>query len=182
MGLGGILNKLSGKDNKGGDVFLFVFGSDKRFCRRNMESQGDYVQHNATRMGYFTSPQSNGVLSRQSHGMVRNMGPVSVACETITELFSFPNLAWPADRNAKVTKDDNGHYDIFEDDPIIDNAWSEGWSLAGQRQDNTETRNKLLQILLVAVLGMFALALIVAAGSGLLGDLASNAGKFFGGG
>jgi len=176
----GLLNKLSGKDNKGGNAFLFVFGTDKRFVRRNMALQGTHLQDDNYRMAYFSSPDSNGVLSRKVHGVARNMGPVGIACEPIPELFSFPGLNWPKDRSKPVKEGGNGQYELFEDDPIVDNSWAEGWSLAGQRQDNTETRNKLLQILLIAVAGVIFLFLLVAAGTGLLSEFISGAGKFFG--
>ena len=178
----GLLSKLSGKDNKGGDAFLFVFGTDKRFVRRDMALQGTHLQDNNNRMAYFSSPESNGVLSKQVRDIARNMGPVGVACEPIPELFSFPELKWSADRSKPVKGGGNGQHELFEDDPIVDNSWAEGWSLAGQRQDNTETRNKLLQILLIAVVGVVALFLLVAASTGLLSEFISGAGKFFGSG
>lgn len=183
MGLGGSLNKLSGKDtNKGGDAFCFVFGPDKRFFRRNLESQGSHIRDNANRLAYFSSPASIGTLRRQSNGMTRTLGPVSMAYELITELYDFPNLIWAADRQKKQDKE-NGHHDIYyEEDEILDNSWAEGFALAHQRQDNQELRGKLLHILLLAVLGTVVMFLLVAASTGVLSDFLSGVPKLFGGG
>lgn len=185
MGLGGLLNKLSGKDaNKGGSAFNFVFGSDKRFVRRNMELQGTHEQDNANRMAYFSSPDSNGVLSRIANGVERILGPVNVAYEVIPELYRFPYLDWAPDRvnQNQGKQSDNGRQDMYEPDPILDNGFADGFNLAAQKQENTELRNRLLQILVLAVLLTGGLFLMVAASTGLLGDFISNAGKFFGGG
>lgn len=179
MGLGGFFKKLSGADtNKGGNAFCFVFGPDKRFFRRTMESQGSHLQDNINRLAYFSSPDANGVLSRQSNGMIRTLGPVSVAYEPITELYSFPLLNWAPDRQKRDKE--NGHHDMYEEDEILDNSWAEGFALAAQRQDNQELRGKLTQILLLAVLGAVAMFLLVAASTGLLGDFLSGIPKFFG--
>jgi len=183
MGLGGFFKKLAGGDtNKGGDAFCFVFGTDKRFCHRNMESQGSHIQDNTNRLAYFSSPDSNGVLSRVTNGTERTLGPVIVAYEPITELYSFPFLDWMPDRNKQEKQDRNGHQDAYEPDEILDNSWAEGFSLAAQRQDNKELRNRLLQILLLAVLGAVAMFLMVATSTGLLSDFLSGIPKFFGGG
>ena len=182
MGLGGFIKKISGTGtNKGGDAFCFVFGSDKRFVRRNMELQGTHLQENTYRMAYFSSPDSNGVLSRIVNGVERILGPVNVAYEPIPELYRFSYLDWAPDRNKKVGQGDNGQ-GMYESDPILDNGFSDGFNLAAQKQDNMEVRNRLLQILLLAVLGTVAMFLLVASSTGLLSDLASSAGKFFGGG
>jgi hypothetical protein len=183
MGLGRFLNKLSGKDTtKGGNAFCFVFGADKRFYRRNMESQGSHIQDNTNRLAYFSSPDANGVLSRQINGVERTLGPVSVAYEPITELYGFSYLNWLPDRNSQVKQGGNGHQAAYEQDEILDNSWAEGFSLAAQKQDNTELRNRLLQILLLAVLGTVAMFLLVAASTGLLSDFLSGIPKFFGSG
>lgn len=181
MGLGGLLRKLSGAEPKGGDAFCFVFGSDKRFVRRNMELQGTHIQDNANRMAYFTSPDSNGILSRMVNGVERILGPVNVAYEPIPELYRFPYLKWGEDRNKFAKSQDNGHGGIYEPDEILDNSWAEGFSLAAQKQENTEVRNRLLQILLLAVLLSGALFLAIAASTGLIGNFIESAGKFFGG-
>lgn len=180
MGLGGLLNKISGKDtNKGGNAFCFVFGADKRFYRRNMESQGSHIQDNASRLAYFSSPDTNGILSRQVKGMERTMGPVSVAYEPITELYAFPYHDWAPDRTNQDGQGRNGS--IYEHDEILDNSWAEGFSLAAQKQENAEVRNRLMTILLLAVLGAVAMFLMVAASTGLIGDFIEGAGQFFGG-
>jgi hypothetical protein len=182
MGLGGFLKRVSGGGTKGGNAFCFVFGADKRFYRRNMESQGSHLQDNTNRLAYFSSPDANGVLSRQVKGVARTLGPVSVAYEPITELYSFPLLDWAPDRNKQDGQGDNGHYNTYEEDEILNNSWAEGFSLAAQRQEDTEVRNKLMLILLLAVLGAVAMFLLVASSTGLLSDLLSGIPKFFGGG
>ena len=179
MGLGSFIKKASGGGDKGGNAFCFVFGADKRFYRRNMESQGSHLQDNANRLAYFSSPDANGVLSRQMNGMTRTLGPVSVAYEPITELYSFPFLDWAPDRAEQAKQGDNGHHDIYEEDEILNNSWAEGFSLAAQKQEGTEVRNRLMTILLLAVLGAVAMFLLVAASTGLLNDLLSGIPKFF---
>lgn len=182
MGIGGFIKKASGGGNKGGNAFCFVFGADKRFYCRDMESQGSHLQDNTNRLAYFSSPDANGVLSRQSNGVTRTLGPVSVAYEPITELYSFPLLGWAPDRNKQAKEGDNGHHDIYEEDEILNNSWAEGFSLAAQQQDNAEVRNRLMMILLIAVLGTVAMFLLVASSTGLLSDFLTGIPKFFGGG
>jgi len=177
----GLLSKLSGGGNKDGDASVFVFGTDKRFCRRKMESQGAHLQDNVTRQAYFSATDAIGTLTKQSNGVTRTMGPISVAYEPVTELYAFPYLDWLPDRNKKTILGGNGHSSIWEEDEILDNGWAEGFALAHQKQGDEEARNKLMQILLLAVLGATVMFLLVAASTGILGDFASNIGKFFGG-
>lgn len=182
MGLGNFLKKLSGGDAKTGNAFTFVLGADKHFRRRNLESQGSHIQDNEYRLAHFSSPDANGVLSKVVNGQTRIMGPVCVAYEPITELFWFSNLDWGKDRAAvEAQEGGNGQNPTYEHDEILDNSWAEGFSLADQRDNNQETRNRLMQILLLAVLLAGGLFLLVAAATGLLGDFIANAGKFFGG-
>lgn len=181
MGLGDFLNRISGKStNNGGSAFCFVFGSDKRFVRRTMTLQGTHIQDNANRMAYFCSPDSNGVLSRKVNGMERTLGPVNVAYEPITELYRFPFLNWGQDRNRPIESGSNGH-GMYDPDPILDNGFSDGFNLAAQKQENFEVRNKLMTILLLAVLGTVAMFLLVASSTGLLSEFIEGAGNFFGG-
>ncbi|MBV6342853.1 hypothetical protein [Candidatus Magnetobacterium casense] len=175
----GLFSKLSGKEPKGGDALCFVLGSDKRFFRRMMELQGTHLQDNHNRMAYFASPDSNGVLSKKVRGMERVMGPISVAYEPITELFRFRLLDWPPDR-AAIEAGSNGHHETLESDEILDNSWAEGFSLAQSRQEDNEIRNRLMFILLLAVLGTVAMFLLVAASTGQLSGFIEGAGKFFG--
>lgn len=179
MGLGGFFKKLAGSDtNKGGNALLFVFGADKRFSRRVMEATGSHLQDNTNRLAYFSSPDANGVLSRQSNGIVRTFGPVSVAYEPITELYSFPLLSWLPDRQRRDKKND--HHAMYEEDEILDNSWAEGFAQAHQKQENTEIRNRLMLILLLAVLGAVAMFLLVGMQSGLISNFLSAIPKFFG--
>ena len=180
MGIGGFLKRASGGGTKGGNAFCFVFGTDKRFYRRDMESQGSHLQDNQNRLAYFSSPGGNGVLARQYNGMVRMLGPVSVAYEPITELYSFLLLDWLPDRIQQDKVGDNGHHDVYVEDEILNNAWAEGFSLAQQKQEDVEVRNRLMMILLLAVLGAVAMFLLVAASTGLLGDLLAGFSGFFG--
>jgi hypothetical protein len=133
-------------------------------------------------LAYFSSPDANGVLSRQNNGVTRTLGPVSIAYEPITELYSFPLLDWAPDRNQQDDHGGNGHRDIYEEDEILNNSWAEGFSLAAQKQEDVEVRNRLMMILLLAVLGAVAMFLLVASSTGLLSDFLSDIPKFFGGG
>jgi hypothetical protein len=146
-----------------------------------MGLQGTHLQDNENRMAYFCSPNSNGVLSKDTNGMERTMGPVSIAFEPVPELYSFPSLAWAEDRTKRTRQGGNGDGPIFEEDEILNNSWAEGFSLAAQKQEDVAVRDRLMQILLLAVLGTVAMFLLVASSTGLLKDLISGAGKFFGG-
>ncbi len=178
----GLLSKLSGKGQKGGNAFVFVFGSDKRFVRRTMGLQGTHIQDNNTRMAYFCSPNSNGVLSKNTNGVERTMGPVSIAYEPVPELYSFPLLGWTEDRTKKMRAGGNGDGATFEEDEILNNSWAEGFSLAAQKQEDVAVRDRLMQILLLAVLGTVAMFLLVASSTGLLSDFIEGAKGFIGGG
>ena len=180
MGLGDFLKRVSGGGSKGGNAFCVIFGGDKHFYSRNLESQGSHLQDNTNRLAYFSSPDANGVLARQHNGVMRTLGPVSVAYEPITELFSFRALGWSPDRNKRDEQGGNGRYDTYEEDEILNNSWAEGFSLAAQKQEDMEVRNKLMMILLLAVLGAVAMFLLVAASTGLLNDLISGFAGFFG--
>lgn len=178
----GLISKLSGRNtNKSGDAFCFVFGSDKRFFRRTMASQGSHIQDNVNRMAYFSSPDTNGVLSRKVNGVERTLGPVNVAYELIPELYRFAYLDWAHGRDKQAGQGSDGRQNIYEPDEILDNSWAEGFSLAAQKQEDVAVRDRLLQILLLAVLGTVAMFLLVAASTGLLSDFVSGASKFFGG-
>lgn len=179
MGLGGLLKKLSGAEPKGGDAFCFVFGSDKRFVRRNMELQGSHIQDNTNRLAYFSSSDGIGTLTRRVNGTSRTLGPVSLAYELITELYSFSGLWWINDRVQKKDSD-NGRHDNYEPDEVLDNGWAEGFALAHQRQNDDEVRNRLAHILLLTVLGAFFMLLVVGASTGLISNLFSGIGKVFG--
>lgn len=183
MGLKSFFQKLSGADTtKTGNVFCFVFGADKHFYRRDMEAQGSHLQDNDYRLAHFSSPETTGVLSRVVNGTPRTMGPVSLAYEPIPELWMFPQQNWGPDRTRKAEAGGNGNKPmLFEDDEILDNAWSEAFSLANQRESNQETRNRLLQILLLAVLGVIAMFLLVAVSTGMLDEFVKGAKQFFGG-
>lgn len=181
MGLGQFLNALSGKDtSKGGNAFCFVFGSDKRFVRRTMTLQGTHIQDDNNRMAYFCSPDSNGVLSRVVNGVERILGPVNVAYEPIPWLYRFPYLDWAKEGTMQHRQGGDGQHEVYEPDEILDNGFAEGFNLAAQKQENTEVRNRLMMILLLAVLLAGALFLIVASSTGLLSGFAEGFSKFFG--
>lgn len=182
MGLGGLFKRLAGGDtNKGGNAFCFVFGPDKRHFQRMLESQGSHIQDNTNRLAYFSSPEGIGTLRRKSNGMTRTLGPVSMAYELITELYSFPLLNWAPDRQ-KQDQGTDGHHELYEKDEILDNGFAEGFALAHQQQSDEEMRKKLVQILLLAVLGAVIMFLLIAISTGLLSNFLSAIPKFFGGG
>lgn len=179
MGLGGFFRRLSGAEPKGGDAFCFVFGSDKRFVRRNMELQGSHLQDNPNCLAYFSSSEAIGTLTRKANGISRTRGPVSLACDLATELFSFNSLAWIPDRLNGNDKT-NGHHELFERDEVLDNGLAEGFAIAHQKQSDEEIKRRLAQILLLTVLGAFFMFLMVGASTGLISNLFSGIGKIFG--
>lgn len=155
MGLKGFFNKLSGNDDgKGISALCFVFGEDKRFARRNMESTGIFFQDNANRLSYDSFPSAIGVLTRTANSNSRTLGPISLAYEPTSQMFSFPTLAWSEEKH--------------KEDVILDTAFAEGCSRAVQREDAQDWMNRLTTILLVAVMGAVLLLLLIAAQSGIL--------------
>jgi len=180
MGLKGFINRISGGE-KGGNVFCFVFGSDKRFVRRQMTTQGSHFQDDENRLAYFSSSEGVGTFRKKGDTGTKALGPVSIAYELTTELYSFPSLGWIPDRLA-TNGDTNGHHELFEDDEVLDNGWSEAFAVAHQKTNDEETKKRLTQILLLAVLGAFMMFLLIGASTGLLGNLLSGFGKVFGGG
>lgn len=179
MGLGGLFRKLSGTEPKGGDAFCFVFGSDKRFVRRNMELQGSHLQDNPNCLAYFSSSEGIGTFTRRVNGTARTLGPVSLVCDLVTELYSFHELAWIPDRLNGNDKT-NGHHEIFERDEVLDIGLAEGLAMAHRTQSDEETRKRLSQILLLTVLGAFFMFLVVGASTGLISNLFSGISKVFG--
>ena len=178
MGLGGLLRKLSGAEPKGGDAFCFVFGSDKRFVRRNMELKGSHLQDDTNCLAYFSSSEGIGTFTRKVNGATRTMGPVSLVCDLVTELYSFHELSWIPDRLDSNDKT-NGHHDYFERDEVLDIGLAEGLSKAHQTQSDEESRKRLSQVLLLTVLGAFFMFLVVGASTGLISNLFSGIGKLF---
>lgn len=175
----GLLAKLSGKEQKGGNAFVFVFGSDKRFVRRNMELQGSHVQDNVHRLAHFSSSDAIGTFMRRTNGVTRTLGPVSLAHELATELYSFRSLKWLPDR-LKDNDEGDGHHELFERDEVLDNGIAEGFAIAHQKQGDDEARNRLIHILLLTMLGAFFMFLAVGASTGLISNLFSGIGKVFG--
>lgn len=185
MGVKGWLNKISGGDNKSGNAFFVVFGADRRFFRRYLESQGSHCQDNNNRLAYFSSSDAVGTLRKTVNGATKALHPVSLAFELATELYSFSGGHWIPDRlggQKQGGTGTNGHHELFERDPVLDNGLAEGFALAHQKRTDEQTRQKLMQILLVAVLAAGTLTFLVAASTGQLGNLFSGFGKVFGGG
>ncbi|MCK4714686.1 MAG: hypothetical protein KAT35_03865 [Candidatus Aenigmarchaeota archaeon] len=155
MGLGTFFNRLSGRDTvKGTNALCFVFGEDKRFSRRTMESTGVYFQDNDNRLAYDSFPSAIGVLTRKTNGNVRTLGPVSIAYEPTSHMYSFPTLNWAQEEH--------------KEDVILDTAFAEGCARAVQREEGQEWMNRLTTVLLLAVMGAVLLVLLMAAQSGLL--------------
>ena len=178
MGLGALFRKISGTEEKGGDAFCFVFGSDKRFVRRNLELQGSHIQDNKNRLAYFSASEGIGTFTRRVNGTTRTMGPVSLAYELITELYNFSGFYWINDRLNKQMGGNGQHG--FETDEVLDNGWAEGFALAHQRQNDEELKGRLSHILLLTVLGAFFMFLIIGAATGLISNLFSGISRVFG--
>jgi len=161
----GLISKLRGNDGiKSADAMLYVFGEDKRYSRRNMESTGVYFQDNNNRLGYNSFPSAIGVLLRKINGRARTLGPISIAYEPTSKLYSFPNLDWSAEEH--------------KEDVILDNAFAEGCARAVQRDERQEWMNRLMTIFLLAVMGGIILILLIAGQSGILGDIFGKLGGF----
>lgn len=155
MGLKGFFNKFSGNDDaKGTNALCFVFGEDKRFARRNMESTGIFFQDNNNRLAYDSFPSAIGVFTRTANSNTRTLGPISLVYEPTSHMFSFPTLRWSQEEH--------------KEDIILDTAFAEGCARAVQREDRQDWMNKLTTILLVAVMGAVLLLLLIAAQSGIL--------------
>jgi hypothetical protein len=167
MGLKGTFNRLRGNDTGNTiNALLYVFGEDKRFTRRTMESTGVYFQDKTNRLSYDSSPNAIGNYIRKLNGTSRTLGPVSLAYEPTSHLFSFPHLDWSKEEH--------------KEDVILDTAFAEGIGRAVQREDKQQWMSKLMTILLLAVMGAVLLLLLIAAQSGILNNLADKLPKFFG--
>lgn len=155
MGLGTFFNRLAGRDtSKGPSSLCFVFGEDKRYSRRTVESTGLYFQDNGNRLAYKSAPSAIGVLMRTANGNARTLGPVSIAYEPSSHMYNFPTLAWAQEKH--------------DEEVILDTAFAEGCSRAVQREEGQEWMNRLTTILLLAVMGAVLLVLLFAAQSGML--------------
>jgi hypothetical protein len=159
MGLRNLFNRLSGNEsNNNIDALCIVFGEDKRFSRRTMESTGVYFQDNSNRLAYDSFPSGIGALTRKAHGNTRTLGPISIAYEPSSRMFSFPDLGW----NLK---------EEHKEDVILDTGFAEGCSRAVQRDEREEWMNRLMTIFLLSVMGGVILLLLIAAQSGILQGL-----------
>ena len=167
MGLKGFFNKLRGNDTSNTiNALLYVFGEDKSFTRRTMESTGVFFQDRVNRLSYDSTPNAIGIYTRQINGISRTRGPVSLAYEPTSHLFNFPELDWSREEH--------------KEDVILDTAFAEGIGRAVQREDKQQWMNKLTTILLLAVMGAVILLLLIAAQSGILSNLVDKLPKFFG--
>lgn len=167
MGLKGFINKLSGRDeSKGTNALCFVFGEDKRFSRREMESTGVYFQDNNNRLAYDSFPSAMGVLQRIANGNTRTLGPISLAYEPTSHMYSFPILNWSQEEH--------------KEEVILDTAFAEGCARAVQREDRQDWMNRLTTILLIAVMGAVLLLLLIAAQSGILEGVFAKIPELFG--
>jgi len=165
MGLKRMVNTLSGNDaGKAINALLYVFGEDKRYSKRNMESTGVYFQDNHNRLGYDSFPTGIGVLTRKANGRSRTLGPISIAYEPTSKLYSFSALDWSTEEH--------------KEDVILDTAFAEGCARAIQREDRQEWMNRLMTIFLLAVMGGIILILLIAAQSGIFGDIFGQLGGF----
>lgn len=166
MGLKSLINRFSGNDVvKGTNALCYVFGEDKRYSRRNMESTGVYYQDKTNRLGYDSFPTAIGILERKANGKSRTLGPISIAYEPTSHMFSFPMLDWSSEEH--------------KDDVILDTAFAEGCSRAVQREDRKEWMDRLMTIFLLAVAGGVILLLLIAIQSGVLGDFFTGLKGFF---
>lgn len=162
----GLINRLRG--NATGNTInalLYVFGEDKRFTRKTMESTGVFFQDITNRLSYDSSPNAIGIYTRTINGAARTLGPVSIAYEPTSKLLSFPTLDWSVEKH--------------KEDVILDTAFAEGISRAVQREDRQQWMGKLTTILLLAVTGVVLLLLLTAAQSGILGNVLSSLPGFF---
>jgi len=167
MGLKNLLNKFSGNDTaRVVNALCYVFGEDKRYSRRNMESTGVYFQDNTNRLGYDSFPTGIGILVRKANGRERIMGPISIAYEPTSHLYSFPMLDWSSEEH--------------KEEVILDNAFAEGVARAVQREDRQEWMNRLMTIFLLAVMGGVIFLLLIAAQSGLFGNIFGKLPNFLG--
>jgi len=163
----GLLAKLKGDSpTKVSKALCYVFGEDKRFSRRKMETTGVYFQDNNNRLAYDSFPNAIGILTQRVDGNMQSLGPVSVLYEPTSRPFGFSDLNWLQEEH--------------KEDVILDTAFAEGCARAVQREDKQEWLNKLTTILLAAVLGAVALTFLVAAQTGILSSLFSDLPKFFG--
>lgn len=166
MALKDIFSRFNADVVKGTNALCYVFGEDKRYSRRNMESTGVYFQDNKNRLSYNSFPHSIGVMIRKANGRIRNLGPISLAYEPTSHMYSFPQLAWTEDEH--------------KEDVILDTAFAEGCARAAIKEDKQEWMNRLTTIFLLAVLGGIILLLLIAAASGTLGSLFSGLKGFLG--
>lgn len=168
MGLKGLFNRLSGNDNANDiNADLYVFGEDRRYFRRTMQSTGVYFQDSDNRMAYDSSPAAIGVLTRKANGHERILGPISLAYEPTSRLYNFPTLLWPKE-------------DRHKEDVILDTAFAEGCARAVQKDDRQEWMGRLTTVLLLSVLGATILLLLIAMQSGVLVNVFEKLPNFLG--
>jgi len=160
--------QLIGKDgNKTSKSTCLVVGEDKRFSLRQLETTGIYYLDYNNRLAFDSFPMAIGSAVQPRNGNLRMLGPVSLIYEPTSRPFSFTDLAWTEQEH--------------KEDVILDTSFAEGCSRAIQREDRRDYFNKLTTILLIATLGVVALAFLAALQTGILSDILSGIPKFFGG-
>lgn len=164
MGLGKLVGK---NENKTTKALCLIIGEDKRVSRRQLETTGVYYLDYENRLAFDSFPVAIGSAVQQRNGNLRMLGPVSLLYEPSSRPFSFTDLAWTTEEH--------------KEDVILDTAFAEGCSRAVQREDRREWFNKLTTILLIAVLGVLALAFMAALQTGILSEMVSGISGFFGG-
>lgn len=170
MAFGFLKRLIGGNPNKEGDALMFVFGRDQHFCRRRVEAGGSHFQDNTRLLAFYSSPGCIGEQIRKVNGHSRALGPISIAYELITGLWTFPMLNWHEKMAVEAGKS--------ESDMVLDNGFAEGFATAAQKQDRAAWMKQLTTVLFLAVLGVFLLSLLVGMQTGMIHNFLSAIPKF----
>jgi len=158
---------LSRNQNKTTKASCLIVGEDRRFRLRGLETTGVYYLDYDNRLAFDSFPKAISSAVQPRNGNMRMLGPISLLYEPTSRPYSFADLAWTPEEH--------------KEDVILDTAFAEGCSMAIQREDRRDWFNKLTTILLIGMLGLLALAFMVAMQTGVLSSLLSGVPEFFGG-
>ena len=146
------------KSRQTSSIPCIVIGEDKHLSHRMLESTGVFLLDEQNLLAFDSFPEGIGSFTRrQKDDTTKYLGLASLLYEPMARPFSFKSLDWVKMEHKK--------------DVIKDSALSEGCSRAVQRLDLADRFDRMSTILLIAVAGVIAMALLFVLQSGLLSSI-----------
>ena len=141
------------KKPKLAELPCLCLGEDKNASWIDEQSTGEYLLNQNNRLAYDSCPEAIGAVTIHRNGKVTHRGFTCIQYEGMARPFSFKGLVWANIEHKKEV--------------VLQNALSEGCSMAVQEITDEGRFNKLSTILMLALGFLGILALLAAFQTGL---------------